>query len=326
MPSFAIETFDLTKIFNKGGKRTVAVDHVNISVREGSVFGLLGSNGAGKTTLIKMLATLVIPSEGTAIVGGYDIVKNDRKVRECIGLIKGGERGFYYRLSGRQNLLFFASLYQIPLSEAKIRVKRLLDFVGLQEHADKKVKEYSSGMKAKLAIARALLADPPILLMDEPSKGLDPGAAKKLRKFIVDELKKKGKTILLTTHNLHEAEAVCDEVAIMDKGKILISDTLLNLKQSIGRFRVLLAEFYGCEKGLLRELSSYGIIVNVKPSPEPEFKRVLLNLPNSNVDILELLKVFSKYGKIKSIHIREPTLEDVFLKYIEYDEAREGLK
>jgi len=321
---FAIETHGLTKVFKKGKKKIVAVDHVDIKVRAGQIYGLLGTNGAGKSTLIKMLATLVIPTEGAALVNGYDIINEDIEVRKSIGYIKGGERGFYYRLSGRQNLAFFASLYEIPKSQAKKKIEELLDFVGLTEHADKKVKEYSTGMKSRLAIARGLLNDPPILLADEPTNGLDPVSARKLRDFMLSSLKEeKGKTILLTTHNLSEAEYLCDEIAIMDAGKILIFGTLSELKRKISHSKILVLEISNWDSRIHEIFQLYGTITDIKEDAENKITRVILNIDaaTSRSDFLEIIKDLSGYAKIKSMQLRDPTLEDVFLKFTKHEES-----
>jgi len=320
---FAIETNRLTKVFKKGKKKIIAVDHVNIKVREGQIYGLLGTNGAGKSTLIKMLATLVIPTEGTALVNGYDIIKEDAEVRKSIGYIKGGERGFYYRLSGRQNLAFFASLYGIPRDQARKKIDELINFVGLTEHADKKVKEYSTGMKSRLAIARGLLNDPPILLADEPTSGLDPSSARKLRDFLLRSLKQeKRKTILLTTHNLSEAEYLCDEIAIMDAGKILISNHLSKLKRMISNSKIVVLEVSNWDSKIHEIFQSYGTIADMNEDSENKTTRVILNVnaASSRADFSEIIKDLSGYVEVKSIQLREPTLEDVFLKFTERKE------
>ena len=325
--TFAIETNGLTKIFKKGKKRVIAVDHVNIKVEEGRIYGLLGTNGAGKSTLIKMLATLVIPTEGTATVNGYDIINEDAWVRKSIGYIKGGERGFYYRLSGRQNLAFFASLYEIPRSQARKKIDELLDFVGLTEHADKKVKEYSTGMKSRLAIARGLLNDPPIILADEPTSGLDPSSSRKLRDFMLHGLKReKRKTILLTTHNLSEAEYLCDEIAIMKAGRVLASNCLSELKRIVSDSKIMVLEISNWNSEIREIFQSYGTIADIKEDAENKTTRVILNVDAaaSRFDFSEIIKDLSGSTEVKSIQLREPTLEDVFLKITEPKESGGG--
>ena len=201
-------------------ERVQALRGVDLEIRQGEIFGLLGPNGAGKTTLLKILACLVLPDAGSARIAGHDILDEDR-VKPCIGLVHSDERSFYWRLSGRENLQFFATLYNVPRAKAPARIEELLRRVDMLDAADRRFADYSSGMKQRLAIARALLHDPPILLMDEPTRSLDPASAMNLRSFIADKLKKEGgKTILLATHNLREAEVLCDRVAVLVKGQV----------------------------------------------------------------------------------------------------------
>ncbi|HNX39837.1 MAG TPA: ABC transporter ATP-binding protein [Methanothrix sp.] len=230
---YSIETENLTKRFvlNRGlldlirnpGRREVitTLDGVNLKVREGEVLGLLGPNGAGKSTLIKILCTLILPSEGNAYVGGFDVVKEGGKARSCIGFITTDERSFYWRLSGRENLQFFATLHNLPRSIARDRVEELLDVVRLKNRAHEPFLNYSAGMKQRMAIARGLLNDPAVLFMDEPTRSLDPGAAKSLRDFIKEHIvMQRGKTVFISTHQMDEAEELCNKVAILDEGKI----------------------------------------------------------------------------------------------------------
>jgi ABC-2 type transport system ATP-binding protein len=230
--SHIIETFDLTKrypqikryheiVIHPFQKREItALDGVNIRVKRGEVFGLLGPNGAGKTTLIKTLCTLLLPNEGRALVNGYDIVKEEREVKRCIGYVVNDERSFYWRLTGRQNLGFFAMLNNLTPDRANRRIDEVLQLVGLEANGDKRVKDYSTGMKQKLAIARGMLSDPEVLFLDEPTRSLDPMIAKSLREFIRRNIAEgQGKTVFLSTHNLGEAEELCDRLAIIDRGK-----------------------------------------------------------------------------------------------------------
>jgi len=204
-------------------------------VREGEVFGVLGPNGAGKTTLIKILCTLILPTSGEAYVNGYDIVKESGKVRESIGFVTTDERSFYWRLTGRQNLEFFASLHNFYSRDARDIVDELLDVVDLKDRADERFLNYSAGMKQRMAIARGLLNEPEVLFMDEPTRSLDPGAAQSLRDFIKRHIvKERGNTIFISTHNLDEAEELCDRVAIFDEGKINVVGSPDELKSNLG--------------------------------------------------------------------------------------------
>lgn len=197
-----------------------ALRGVDIAVREGEIFGLLGPNGAGKTTLLKILSCLVLPDKGVARVRGLETTGEDA-VKPLIGLVHSDERSFYWRLSGRQNLRFFATLYNVQSQNRSDRIDELLRRVGMTDAAERPFSDYSSGMKQKMAIARALLHDPPVLLMDEPTRSLDPAAAMALRKFIRTELSGQDrKTIILATHDLPEAAALCDRIAVLAQGKI----------------------------------------------------------------------------------------------------------
>jgi len=223
-------------VIRNTGKRDVltTLDSVNLKVREGEVLGLLGPNGAGKSTLIKILCTLILPSEGNAYVNGYDVVKEGQKARSSIGFVTTDERSFYWRLSGRENLQFFATLHNLPQAQVKARVEELLDVVNLKHRADEPFLNYSAGMKQRMAIARGLLNDPKVLFMDEPTRSLDPGAAKSLRDFIKEHIVgERGKTVFISTHQLDEAEQLCDQVAILDEGRIKVQGSPAELKGSL---------------------------------------------------------------------------------------------
>lgn len=229
----AIEGIGLEKTFVKKRSIRELVSHpfrrdepvhalrgVDLRVAEGEIFALLGPNGAGKTTLLKIFSCLVLPDAGRAVVRG-DSTTAEHRVKRNIGLVHSDERSFYWRLSARENLRFFATLYDVPPREADSRIDGLLDQVDLLDSADRPFSDFSSGMKQRTAIARALLHDPPILLMDEPTRSLDPAAALELRRFVVDELNRRhGRTILLASHNLREVETMADRVAILVRGRV----------------------------------------------------------------------------------------------------------
>lgn len=240
MTEVVLETRDLTKQFFKrrglssplnAFDKTVftAVSSVNLTVNRGEIFGLLGPNGAGKTTLTKMLCTLILPSRGDATVCGYDLVRQQGRIKSSIALISSEERSFYWRLSGRQNLKFFATLYGLTGGQAGQKIPELLELVGMTAAADRRFQEYSTGMKQRMALARGLLADPEIFFMDEPTKGLDPVATRHLHDFIRNHLIPHGKTVILATHHLAEAEQVCDRVGIMSGGEMKASGRVREL-------------------------------------------------------------------------------------------------
>jgi ABC-2 type transport system ATP-binding protein len=218
-----------TGLIRKKRKETVAVDHISFEVKRGELFGLLGPNGAGKTTVIKVLTTLLLPTSGKVKVLGYDVQGQSQEVRKHIGLILGGERGLYYRVTGRQNLRYFADLYGVPIREREKRISEVLKAVDLTDRADERVEDYSRGMKQRLHIAKGIVHDPELIFMDEPTIGLDPQAARDARRMVKD-LQKAGKTILLTTHYMYEADELCNRLGVIAHGKILALDTPSGLK------------------------------------------------------------------------------------------------
>ncbi len=225
-----------------------AVRGVSFEIEKGELFGLLGPNGAGKTTTIKMLITLLIPTSGTASVLGYDVVKDAREVRKRIGYVFGGERGVYERLSGYDNLRYFAELYGVPPKEQKPRIESLLELVGLKGREQERTEGYSRGMKQRLHVARGLLHDPPVVFLDEPTIGLDPVGARELRATIAS-LVDAGKTVLLTTHYMFEADALCDRIAVINKGEIVAHGTPAQLKQNVAEGAVVEVEIFGIPEG-----------------------------------------------------------------------------
>ncbi|HEY3228110.1 MAG TPA: ABC transporter ATP-binding protein [Roseiflexaceae bacterium] len=242
----AIKTHALTKRFRKlhsyrdlllyPWRRAdhLAVDGVSLEIAQGELFGILGQNGAGKTTLIKMLCTALLPSSGSASVAGYDIVHEARRVRGAIGLVSGEERSFYWRLTGRENLAFFAALYHVPPSEVRRRIELLLQGVGLTNDADRPFRTYSTGMRQKLAIARGLLNEPQVLFMDEPTRSLDPISAQGVRRFVADYIiGELGSTVILATHSMAEAEELCDRVALIRTGRIVAHGSVDQLRQTL---------------------------------------------------------------------------------------------
>ncbi len=332
MPA-AIETTDLGKVFakrrslrdlatrpfRKPGK-VRALEKVTLEVHPGEIFGLLGPNGAGKTTLLKILSSLVTPSEGRAAVQGHDVVSAQQRVRASIGLVTSDERSFYWRLSGRENLHFFAALYNVPRGQLRSRCRTLLEKMELTAKADQQFMEYSTGTKQRLAIARALLHDPPIIFMDEPTRSLDPSAAKNLREFISETLNgAEGKTILLATHNLAEAEALCDRLAILHLSKVRRLGTLGEVRSSGStreRYEIALAglgpervagdgafAFEGCRVGLDEERTpAAGAPVTIRADVE-----------RGGVALTELLRRLLAAGAtILSCTRHETSLQEVF--------------
>src|SRR5215213_1197164 len=233
-----------TGTLRRKAKEIEAVKGVDFAIEPGELFGLLGPNGAGKTTTIKMLITLLIPTSGTARVLGLDVVKDAREVRKRIGYVFGGERGVYERLSGYDNLRYFAELYGVPPATQKQRIDELLELVGLKGREHERAEGYSRGMKQRLHVARGLLHDPEVLFLDEPTIGLDPVGARELRSTIAT-LTQARKTILLTTHYMFEADQLCDRIAVISQGNIVAEGTPAQLKSRVESGSVTEVEVYG---------------------------------------------------------------------------------
>jgi ABC-2 type transport system ATP-binding protein len=247
MSTLAIETQDLTKRFRlprslraiATGRppepERIAVDGVSLSIPHGEVFGLLGQNGAGKTTLVRMLTTLLLPSSGTARVDGIDVTADPRAVRSRIGLINGDERSFYWRLTGRQNLEFFGALRHMDAVATAAVVERLSRRLGVAEHLDRPFGRLSTGQRQALAIIRGLIDEPAILFMDEPTRSLDPISAERLRRFVAEVVVGDlGRTVVLATHSMPEAEALCHRVAFIQDGRIVAAGSVAELRNAIG--------------------------------------------------------------------------------------------
>jgi len=323
--SFSIEVVNLYKKFVErkkkfyvlpvGKREVIALNNVNLHVRKGEIFGLLGPNGAGKTTLIKILSTLILPDRGRAYVDGYDVIREAGKVRSRIGLMTGGERSIYWKLTAKENLLFFAKLYKLDRKTAEKRVNELLELMDLKERADDKVEDYSSGMKMKVILAKTLIHDPPILLLDEPTLGLDPNFAREIRKFIKEELnEKEGKTIFLTTHYMEEADMLCDRIALIDKGKIIRIGTPEELKREVSKQRVLVLQML--DEPPIRELESMSSVERVISGLSNGKHEIKVYTKNSVEAAREVLNVLNNAEvRVISFRIEEPTLEDVFIRY-----------
>ncbi|MFB0626348.1 ABC transporter ATP-binding protein [Streptomyces sp. AB3(2024)] len=241
MSADMVQVEALTRRFrNRKGNEVTALDGVTLHAREGEVVGLLGPNGAGKTTLSRILTTLLLPTSGIARVDGLDVVHDARQVRERIGLVLGGERGLYNRLTARQNLRYWGAMQGLQGKACRSRADELLERLGLSARADDRVQTYSRGMVQRVHLARALLRSPRLLIMDEPTSGMDPHAAQGFR-GLVEELRDSGSTILLATHDMQEAQSLCSRVALIDHGRILQEGTTEDLLRAIGTGRTVTA-------------------------------------------------------------------------------------
>jgi len=304
----AIEIDGLTKVFNG----LVAVDHVSINITEGELFGLLGPNGAGKTTLTKMLATLLMPTSGSARVCGHDVIKYPGKVRRCIGIIFQ-DPSLDNRLTGRENLDFHARMYGMDRRLREKRMNEVLDLVELKDKANVLVENYSGGMKRRLEIARGLMHHPEVVFLDEPTLGLDPQTRRHIWEYIRELNEKENITIILTTHYIEEADYLCDRVAIIDYGKIVALDAPKNLKDSIGADIISLEISNSADKNFATMLNKLRWIKKMK-----EHDGFLdLSVKNGEKRIPEIMNIPQKAGVVvQSVNLRKPTLEDVFLHYV----------
>lgn len=289
-----------------------ALKGLDLEVEDGELFGLLGPNGAGKTTLVKILATVLLPTSGEVSVLGHDVVRAADAVRRQIGLVFGGERGLYTGVSGRDTLLFWAAMYRVPEAEARRRVAELLERVGLGARADERAETYSRGMKQRLHLARGLIARPRLLLLDEPTIGLDPVAAREIRKLI-QELNAGGTTVFLTTHYMAEAEALCARVAFISGGTIALVDRPRVLTRLATEISVVDADVptTGIE-GLSREVAALGGTAAHRASVIDGLSTVTIT---GEVDHARLLVLLSAAGA-QRVNTREPTLEDVYVKLL----------
>ena len=321
MPA-AILTESVTKIYLKRrslrdmlahpltrADRVPGLRDVSLSVAEGEIFGLLGPNGAGKTTLLKILAGLVLPTSGRALVRQVDVAVDDTTVKRSIGFVTADERSFYWRLTGRENLRFFARLYDLPPDRADDRCDELIAAVDLGSEADRQFMSYSSGMKQRLAIARGLLQDPPILCLDEPTRSLDPIAAKHVRQLVSGRLnRRQGKTILLATHNLQEAEEMCDRLAILDRGRVLRQGTLAEVTAGLpGRDHYLISVD---RPGSLPEDPRWAITVEPGAAGPP---RLSVAVDRGGAALSDLLRALldARVG-ILACSRRDPGLQEIF--------------
>ncbi len=317
----AIEVEHLRRIYmttigviRRSTKEIVAVDDISFQISQGELFGLLGPNGAGKTTTIKMLTTLLIPTSGTARVLGNDIVRDAKHIRPVIGFIFGGERGLYWRLSGIDNLRYFSSLYHVEPEISKKRIPYLLELVGLKDRGNEKIEGYSRGMKQRLHIARALLHDPKVLFLDEPTLGLDPVGAREIRQTISD-LQAEKKTILLTTHYMFEADALCQRVAVINHGLIVALDSPEGLKKQVKDLSVIELEVFGIPQSVLGQLRSISSVDAVSIENRDQKQLLQIHSPHGSEALSEIMTCL-KGLRVGKVAVREPTLEDAYVRLV----------
>ncbi|MBU6997487.1 MAG: ATP-binding cassette domain-containing protein [Theionarchaea archaeon] len=311
MDAIACEHVD--RIFESKNRTVQALNDVTITVKKGELFGLLGPNGAGKTTLIKILTTLLLPTSGKAHVYGYDVTRDENKIRPIINMVSGGEYSGYGLLTVRENLWMFSQFYGIPGKEANQRIKTLMERLGIANMGDRKIRTLSTGERQRVSIIRAFMTEPQVVFLDEPTLGLDVETARLIRRFIQEWLEKDSeRTVLLTTHYMMEADELCSRIAIINEGKIVALDTPSGLKNMVKKEISLNIEIFPEIKvDWLNNLD--GVIgFNSKDAGGNLSLRVVVE---HDAAVGEVLAGINQHGgKISYLNKEEPTLEDVFLK------------
>ena len=324
----AIETRDITmRVPQEQGWKSVlrrepgklALDRVNVSVGRGEIFGLLGPNGAGKTTLVKILSTLAIPTSGQAMVAGLDVVRDSIGVRRRLGVVYGDERTFYWRLSALENLVFYAALYGVPRSEARRRSLELLDLVGLSHAADLRMHHYSSGMKQRASIARGLLNDPDILIMDEPTRALDPMAALELRRLVKERVLNEHRTVVVATNIMAEAESLCDSIAFINAGQVQVIGEIAELRAVLQADEVHQVVAGGLTYAAIEGLRGVRGIQTLKAVPLANDQYRLEVATSHDAAVIPALvrRIVEGGGDVWSCGKRELTLEEMFTTIVE---------
>ena len=301
-------------VFRREKVERVALHGVDLAIEQGELFGLLGPNGAGKTTMVKIFTTLLLPSSGTATVLGLDVVKDQWALRRRIGFVFGGERGLYWRLSGLDNLRYFADLYRVPPEIAGRRIAELVERLGLAGRERDRVELYSRGMKQRLHLARGLLNDPEVLFLDEPTIGLDPVGARELR-VIVRELADAGKTIFLTTHYMFEADAICDRIAVIKAGEIVAEGTPESIKTVVKDHGVVEFEVVGMPLDRLAGLRTLPGVTSVAVNEHELAQLVTVHCERPG-DVMTQLGLILDGVRLERVSSREPTLEDAYVQLI----------
>jgi ABC-2 type transport system ATP-binding protein len=316
-----IEVRDLRRSYRSrtGIRRTSvrdveAVRGISFAVEKGELFGLLGPNGAGKTTTIKILITLLLPTSGTAVVLGHDVVRETRAVRRRVGYVFGGDRGLYERLSARDNLRYFSELYGVPAREQSRRIGALIDLVGLAGRERELVEGYSRGMRQRLHIARGLLHDPDVLFLDEPTIGIDPVGARELRSTI-SHLVEAGKTVLLTTHYMFEADELCDRIAVIASGSIVAEGSPKELKNRVADGHVLEVEVFGLDDRAVAAVRGVDGIRSVSVEARDQ-AQILAVRAATGAEVTQAVLRCLDGAAVGRIATREPTLEDAYVELV----------
>jgi len=319
----AIETRGLRRIYKVKPTPVIALEHIDLEVAPGEFFGLLGPNGAGKTTLIKILTTLLLPSEGTARIFGFDVSREEKQIRRIMNMVAGGEQSGYGILTVREQLWMFSQFYGLSRSDGWRRVDDLVDAVGMGAEREQRVSTLSTGQRQKMNIARGLLNDPWILFLDEPTLGLDVAAARQVRELVSAwKAAVLGRTVLLTTHYMAEADELCDRIAIVDHGRILAIGTPEELKRRVQRESIFRVELDHLDAGGAAALALLPGVVSVAPAAADggpvDRQTVGLNLALAQDGILaSVVGALGDLGShIVALRKSEPSLEDVFVELV----------
>lgn len=322
--NFAIKTTQLKRFYRMGDKKNkkapkelLALDHVDLEINKGELFGLLGPNGAGKTTLIKILTTLLAPSSGQALIAGFDVAREPEKIRPLINMVSGGESSGYGLLTVQENLWMFSQFYGIPTAEANQRIKELLAVVSLTDRANTKSSDLSTGLRQKMNIIRGFMTDPDILFLDEPTLGLDVGASREVRHYVREWIDRDpSRTLLLTTHYMVEADELCDRVAIINKGRVLACDTPARLKRDLQNeavFNIEVGKLNGLKVDTLRGLPG---VTQVTHSERDGSSMLEFVVKEDNVLGTVIGTLTAHNLPVMHLQKREPTLEDVFVSLV----------
>ncbi|HET7405458.1 MAG TPA: ABC transporter ATP-binding protein [Candidatus Bathyarchaeia archaeon] len=313
-----VEVDGLRREFHGKEGTVVALDGVDLRVREGEIFGVLGPNGAGKTTMIRILSTLLLPSSGIARVMGWDVAKEPERVRPLISTASGAERAGYDYITARGNLWFFSQLYGLPTKLANERIDQFSKMLGLEDYLDRKFYALSTGYRQRVTIVRAFISDPKVVFLDEPTIGLDVMTAMKIREFLITQAKEYGRTILIATHNMSEVEAICNRVGIIDKGKILACDSPMALKRSLGAPALVMEVTPPPEMATLEPLSKIEGVRGFTSSVDEErgVGRVQV-VVNSDASAQEAVDFVKRTGmSLVSNWRQQASLEEVFVALV----------
>jgi ABC-2 type transport system ATP-binding protein len=319
----AIEVEHLRKIFysvrgfwKQQRKTIVAVDDISFQVCKGELFGIVGPNGAGKTTTVKMLSTLLIPSDGKAKIFGLDVQDNTNEIRSHIGFAFGGNKGLYGRLSALDNLRYFAELYKLPPKNITKRIMDLIEIVGLAGRENDRVETYSNGMQQRLHIARALLHDPDLIYLDEPTVGIDPVGAREIRQLIRNMINL-NKTVVLTSHYMYEMEELCDRIAVVDHGKVVALDTPSNLKSRSAGDSIIGIQISGDRAKVQQIVAS---VANCLTHVQEAGDTFTLSTKTPS-KVINAFSPLLEQDLIRNIEVRNATLEDVYIQIIKNGKA-----